>query len=399
MPRRQSVRIELTSGASCANAEESRLKTLQMQSCLHDNGTIECALVEVEIPEPGPDEVLVEIDASPINPSDLGLMFGAADLSSARVTERNGQPAVLLDVPAAAMRAMAPRVGHWLPVGNEASGRVVSAGTSNAAQALMGSRVGMFGGEMYAGYRCLPVDQCLSFPESVTAEQAASCFVNPMTALGFMETRDIEGQKAIVHTAAASNLGQMLLRLCQADGVDLVNIVRSDEQVALLKSLGAQWVLNSQSEDFMPDLIEALKATGATLAFDAIGGGRLVNRILTAMEIAAAQTGPWSRYGSEEAKQAYIYGQLDLGATELTRGYGWVWSVSGWLLTPFMKRAGPERAAKMRQRVVNEIDTTFASHYSARVSLQDALSVSALQSYGARKTGCKTLLVMRESAA
>ena len=375
------------------------MKTIQMQSCVHESGTVECTLVEIELPEPGPDDVLVEIEAAPINPSDLGLMFGAADMSTLRAAERDGQPAVLMDVPDAAMRAMAPRIGHWMAVGNEGSGRVIAAGKSDAAQALMGQRVGMFGGEMYAGHRCLPASQCMAFPENISAEQAASCFVNPMTALGFMETRLMEGQQAIVQTAAASNLGQMLLRLCQADDVPLVNIVRSDEQVALLKSKGAEWVLNSQAESFMKDLIAALVATGATLAFDAIGGGRGVNRILTAMEIAAAKTGPWSRYGSEELKQAYIYGQLDLGATELTRGYGWVWSVSGWLLTPFMKRAGPEVVARMQQRVLEEIDTTFASHYSSRLSLAEAITVEAVEDYCARKTGQKTLLRMADSSS
>ena len=375
------------------------MKTLQMQSCVHENATVECALVEIAVPEPEADQVVVAIDAAPINPSDLGLMFGAADLSSARAAERDGQPALILDVPPAAMRAMAPRVGHWMPVGNEGSGRVIGAGANAEAQALLGQRVGMFGGEMYAGYRCLPAQQCMAFDDSVSAEQAASCFVNPMTALGFLETRDIEGQKAIVHTAAASNLGQMLHRLCAADSIPLVNIVRSEEQVELLKSMGAEWVLNSQREHYMKELIEALTVTGATLAFDAIGGGRGVNRILTAMEIAAAQRGPWSRYGSEEPKQAYIYGQLDLSATELTRGYGWVWSVSGWLLTPFMNRAGPERVERMRQRVRNEISTTFASHYSSRISLPEAITVEAAQQYGLRKTGQKTLLVMSDLAA
>ena len=375
------------------------MKTLQMQSCVHENGTVECALKEVEVTEPSGDEVLVEIDAAPINPSDLGLMFGAADPSSAQETERDGQPAIVLEVPPAAMRAMAPRIGHWMPVGNEGSGRVIAAGEDESAQALLGKRVGMFGGEMYAGYRCLPSGQCLAFPDTISAEQAASCFVNPMTALGFLETREMEGQKGIVHTAAASNLGQMLVRLCQADDIPLVNIVRSEEQVQLLTSMGAPWVLNSQSDEFMKELVEALVATGATLAFDAIGGGRLVNRILTAMELAAAQTGPWSRYGSEEPKQAYIYGQLDLGATELTRGYGWVWSVSGWLLTPFMKRAGPDRVGRMRERVLREIDTTFESRYSSRISLQNAMTAEAAKAYGARKTGQKTLLRMTESTA
>lgn len=375
------------------------MKTLQIQSCVHENGTVECALKEVAVPEPSGDEVLVEIDAAPINPSDLGLMFGAADPSTAQETERDGQPAIVLEVPPAAMRAMASRIGHWMPVGNEGSGRVIAAGEEESAQALLGKRVGMFGGEMYAGYRCLPSSQCLAFTDTISAEQAASCFVNPMTALGFLETREMEGQKGIVHTAAASNLGQMLVRLCQADDIPLVNIVRSEEQVQLLTSMGAQWVLNSQSDEFMKELVEALVATGATLAFDAIGGGRLVNRILTAMELAAAQTGPWSRYGSEEPKQAYIYGQLDLGATELTRGYGWVWSVSGWLLTPFMKRAGPDRVGRMRERVLREIDSTFESRYSARISLQNAMTAEAAKAYGARKTGQKTLLRMTESTA
>jgi NADPH2:quinone reductase len=375
------------------------MKALQMQSCVHENATVECALVEIMIPDPKPDEVVVAVEAAPINPSDLGLMFGAADLSTVQEVERNGQPALLLDVPAAAMRAMAPRVGHWMGVGNEGSGRVIAAGDGEAAQALLGQRVGMFGGEMYAAYRCLPAAQCIAFPDTISAEQAASCFVNPMTALGFLETRDMESHGAMVHTAAASNLGQMLVRLCQADKIPLVNIVRSEAQVTLLRDMGAEWVLNTQSEQFMPELIKALKATGATVAFDAIGGGRLVNRILTAMEIAAAQTGPWSRYGSEEVKQAYIYGQLDMSATELTRGYGWVWSVSGWLLTPFMNRAGPDRVARMRKRVVDEIDSTFLSHYSSRLSLQASLSATAVADYGARKTGQKTLLQMTSSTA
>ena len=375
------------------------MKALQMQSCVHENATVECALIEITIPDPKPDEVVVAVEAAPINPSDLGLMFGAADLSTVQEVERNGQPALLLDVPAAAMRAMAPRVGHWMGVGNEGSGRVIAAGDGEAAQALLGQRVGMFGGEMYAAYRCLPAAQCIAFPDTISAEQAASCFVNPMTALGFLETRDMESHGAMVHTAAASNLGQMLVRLCQADKIPLVNIVRSEAQVTLLRDMGAEWVLNTQSEQFMPELIKALKATGATVAFDAIGGGRLVNRILTAMEVAAAQTGPWSRYGSEEVKQAYIYGQLDMSATELTRGYGWVWSVSGWLLTPFMNRAGPDRVARMRKRVVDEIDSTFLSHYSSRLSLQASLSATAVADYGARKTGQKTLLQMTSSTA
>ena len=371
------------------------MRIRQMQSCLHDNGTIECALREVDVVDPEPHEVLVKVEAAPINPSDLGLMFGAADLSSLREIERDGRVSILLDVPPARMRAMGPRVGQWIGVGNEGSGRVVAAGSSEASQIMLGKRVGMFGGEMYSEYRCLPVSKCMMFPDSISSEQAASCFVNPMTAMGFMETREMEGQSGIVHTAAASNLGQMLVRLCQADDIPLVNIVRSEEQVKLLRGMGVEGALNSRDKQFMSQLIEALSATEATLAFDAIGGGKLINRILTAMEIAAvSKRSQWSPYGSDQHKQIYVYGQLDLGPTELTRGFGWVWSVGGWLLNPFMNRAGPERVMRMKKRVVEEIGTTFASHYSLRIPLSESLSSMAVAAYSARKTGQKALLLM-----
>lgn len=370
------------------------MKTLQMQSCVHDNATVECALFEVDVPEPRDGEVVIEIEATPINPSDLGLMFGAADISSARAAERNGHPSVILDMPAPAMALMGPRIGEWLPVGNEAAGRVIAAGSDDAAQALLGKRVGTFGGEMYAGHRCVNVMQCMPLPEDVTAEQGASCFVNPMTALGFVETMRMEGHKAIVHTAAASNLGQMLNRICLDDGVPLVNIVRSEEQVALLKGQGAQYVLNSSDSDFRDQLTAAVTETGATVSFDAIGGGSLTNQILMAMEAAARTRMPeWSRYGSEEFKQAYIYGALSLDPITLGFGYGFAWSLSGWLLTPFLQKAGLERLVAMQQRVASELTTTFASHYSQRVSLAESLSVDAVKQYGVRRTGQKTLIV------
>lgn len=369
------------------------MKILQMQSCVHQDATIECALVEVEIATPGDNEVLVAVEATPINPSDLGLMFGAADVSSARATERNGQPAVILDLPPAAMAMMASRVGEWLPVGNEGAGRVIAAGKGEAAQALMGRRVGMFGGEMYASHRCLNVMQCMPLPEEITAEQGASCFVNPMTALGFVETMRLEGHKALVHTAAASNLGQMLNRICLDEQVPLVNIVRSEAQVALLQSQGATCVLDSSADGFADALLAAVTETGATLAFDAIGGGKLVNQILMAMEAAAqGRMSEWSRYGSNEHKQAYIYGALDLAPTVLNRGYGFAWSVGGWLLTPFMQRVGIEKIQRMQARVVSELTTTFASHYAQHLSLDAALSVDAVQQYGVRRTGQKTLI-------
>ena len=355
------------------------MKSLQMQSCVHEEGTIECALFEVDIASPKDNEVMVKIEASPINPSDLGLMFGAADVGSIRASERNGHPSIVLDVPPPAMRAMATRVGEWLPVGNEACGTVVEAGASPEAQALLGKRVALFGGkcirttERYRFFNAFPCP-------IAQRRRRASCFVNPMTALGFVETMKMEGHKAIVHTAAASNLGQMLNRICLNDGIPLVNIVRSEEQVSLLKSQGAEYVVNSSDADFAEQLTAALNATGATLAFDAIGGGKLGNAILMAMEAAAVQRmTEWSRYGSNEFKQLYIYGALDLAPTTLNRGYGFSWGIGGWLLTPFMMKAGREVVDRMQARVVAEPTTTFASGYSDRISLSESVTPGQAQ--------------------
>ena len=371
------------------------MKNLQLQSCVHENNTIECALFEVDIPDPGPDEVLIKVEAAPINPSDLGLMFGILNTDTATAAELNGFPAVSLPVPEAMMRAMKTRVGQWLPAGNEGAGTVVAAGSSDEAQALMGKRVGVFGGELFAQYRCMSAMQCMALPDDVTAEEGASCVVNPMTALGFVETAKMEGHKAIVHAAAASNLGQMLHRICAEDGIPLVNIVRSDDQVAMLRGQGAEHVLNSTDENFQKTLTAAVELTGATIAFDPIGGGLLSNQILTAMEVAAQKRMPvWSRYGSDEHKQIYIYGMLDPAPTALTRGYGFAWSVSGWLLMPFLQRAGLERMFAMQQRVLSGLKTTFASQYSDRVSLEQALELSAVQAYGRKATGQKTLITM-----
>lgn len=370
------------------------MKTLQLQSCVHENATIECALFEVDVPEPGPDEVVIEVEAAPINPSDLGLMFGLADTDQAQASERNGHPSVVVPIPPAMLKAMGSRVGQWLPAGNEGAGTVIAAGSSDAAQALMGKRVGAYGGEFFANYRCLSVMQCMPLPDGVSAEQGASCFVNPMTALGFVETAKMEGHKAIVHLAAASNLGQMLNRICIEDGIPLVNIVRSQAQVDLLRGQGATWVLNSSDDDFAAQLQAAVEATGATIAFDPIGGGTLSNQILMAMEVAAQKRMPaWSRYGSEEHKQIYIYGMLDPAPMTLTRGYGFAWSVGGWLLTPFLQRAGIERIIAMQQRVLAGLTSTFASQYSDRVSLEGALGVDAVKLYGRKATGQKTIVL------
>jgi len=372
------------------------MKTLQLQSCVDDEGYIECALFEVEIADPGADEVLIEVEAAPINPSDLGLMFGIADTDTAEACERNGYPAVRVPLPPALYKAMAARQGLWLPAGNEGAGKVIAAGESDGAQALLGKRVGAFGGEFFAHYRSVPAMQCLALNDDVSAEEGASCFVNPMTALGFVETAKLEGHKAIVHAAAASNLGQMLNRICLEDGIPLVNIVRSDEQVALLKHQGADMVINASDTDFSAQLRAALESTGATVAFDPIGGGPLSNSILSAMEAAAQKRMPvWSRYGSEEFKQVYIYGMLDPSPTTLTRGYGFAWSVGGWLLTPFLQRAGLERLGAMRHRVQQGLKSTFASHYSHRTSLEGALAVEAVKLYGKKATAQKTLIEPR----
>jgi len=368
-------------------------KNLQIQSLLREDSTLEIALVEVPVPSPGPDEVLVRVDAAPINPSDLGLLFGAADMNTATVGGDSERPVITAQVPENGMRMMAGRVGQSLAVGNEGAGVVVAAGESDAAQALLGRTVGVFGGEMYSQYRCANAMQCLPLHEGTTAVQGASCFVNPMTALGMVETMRMEEHPALVHTAAASNLGQMLNRICLADGVPLVNIVRKPEQEKILADLGAAHVVNSSADDFMGALTAALQDTRATLAFDAIGGGRLVSHILSAMEsVAVANMTEYSRYGSAVHKQVYIYGALDIAPTTLQRSFGFAWGVGGWLLPNFLQRAGTERMLRMRQRVADEISTTFASHYSREVSLAEALTLEAMGAYGRQATGEKYLI-------
>lgn len=366
---------------------------LQLRSLVKDDNTLELSLAEVEFPTPGPEEVLVRIEAAPINPSDLALLVGPADPATFRAAVSAGRPVLTADIPAAAMRMVAGRVGQSLPVGNEGAGVVVAAGNSAAAQALLGRTVGMVGGEMFAQYRCIHINQCLPLEEGTTAAEGASCFVNPLTAQGMVETMRREGHTALVHTAAASNLGQMLNRLCLADGVELVNIVRKPEQETLLREQGAKYVVNSSSDTFMDELTAALEATGATLAFDAIGGGKLVSQILSCMEAAAvSKMKDYNRYGSDVFKQVYIYGGLDRGPTTLTRNFGFSWSLGGWLLFPFLQKVGVEKMLELRQRVAREIKTTFASHYTSEVSLAGALSLAALAVYGKQATGEKFLI-------
>jgi NADPH2:quinone reductase len=366
---------------------------LQLRSLVRKTGELELSLVSVPIPVPADNEVLIRIEASPINPSDIGLLFGAADMSTATATQGEHGPVVTARIPEKGMKAMAARLDMSMPVGNEGAGVVVAAGASDAAQKLMGKTVAALGGAMYSQYRCVPVEQCLPLPEGATPADGASSFVNPLTALGMVETMRREGHKALVHTAAASNLGQMLNRICQKDGIALVNIVRSQEQADLLRKAGAKYVVDSTADNFMEELTNALAETGATIAFDAIGGGRLAGQILSAMEAAANRTAKeYSRYGSTTFKQVYIYGGLDTRPTELVRDFGMTWGMGGWLLFPFLQKAGPDTVQRLKQRVADELKTTFASHYTREVSLAEALQPDALAAYGKRATGTKYLI-------
>lgn len=364
---------------------------LQLLSTVTADGELKMHLAEQDMPTPGPDEVLVRVEASPINPSDQGVMFGWAGMDKATTTGTGQGTVLTAPVSSQGMRVMKARVGQDLPIGNEGSGTVVAAGEN--AQALMGKLVGVMGGGMYAQYRLTKAAMCLPLGPDHTAKDGAACFVNPLTALSMVETMRLEGHTALVHTAAASNLGQMLNRICQADGVQLVNVVRSEAQEKLLRDNGAVHVVNSAKDSFMTDLINAVHETGATLAFDATGGGRLASDILTAMEAAAARTpGAYSIYGSVKHKQVYLYGGLDTSETTLSRGYGMAWGVGGWLLPNFLGRVGPEVAGRLRARVVKELTTTFANHYSDEISLTDAVQADIVARYNAKKTGAKFLI-------
>ena len=366
---------------------------LQLRSLVRSNGQLEVALHDVPVPDPGPDEVLVRVEATPINPSDLGLLFALADLSTLQAAGTAARPVVTARIPERVMPSLAGRVDQPLPVGNEGAGTVVKAGSSPAAQALLGKTVAMVGGAMYAQYRCIAVSDCLVLPADASAADGASCFVNPLTALGMVETMQREGHRALVHTAAASNLGQMLNRLCLHDGIALVNIVRKPEQAALLRAQGAKFVCDSSAPRFVEELADALAATGATLAFDAIGGGKLATQILSGMEAALLrQGGAYSRYGSATHKQVYLYGMLDTRATEIVRDFGMAWGVGGWLLIHFLQRIGSAEASKLRQRVAAELKTTFASRYTCTVSLAEALTPQAIAVYAQRATGAKFLI-------
>ena len=365
----------------------------QMLSTVTSNGELRLALTQVDMPTPGPDEVVIKIEATPINPSDLGVMFGWSTTTDVS-TSGSGKDSVLTaPVSPQGMQIMKARIDQSLPVGNEGAGTVVAAGDSELATSLMGKVVAVMGGGMYAEYRCVKANMCLPLLPGNTAKDGASSFINPLTSLAMLETMRMEGHTALVHTAAASNLGQMLNRICIADGVELVNIVRKEEQAEILRGLGAKYIVNSSSDDFMSELTNAIHATGATLAFDATGGGTLASNILSAMEAAAARTpGAYSIYGSIKHKQVYLYGGLNTSETTLTRGYGMAWGVGGWLLPSFMARVGMKVVMGLQARVAKELTTTFASHYTNEVSLEEALQAETVGSYIAKATGEKFVI-------
>ncbi len=368
----------------------------ELRSTVSDDGRVTLAMREFDIAKPGPDEVVVRIEASPINPSDLGMLFGGADLTAAESTGTDELPAVSAPISDAVLAGQKARIGKAMYVGNEGGGTVVAAGSSDAAQALLGKVVGFLSGNAYATYRTINAASCLPMHDGTTGEQAAACFVNPLTALGMVETMRAEGHTALVHTVGASNLGQMLNRICLDDGVGLVNIVRKREQVDLLRAAGAEHVVDSSSDTFRDDLVDALRSTGATIAFDAIGGGDLASTVLSSMERVAGEGDEFSRYGSNVHKQVYIYGGLDRGPTTLSRNFGMKWGIGGWLLTPFLMNLGAEGAARLRQRVADEIHTTFASTYGLKITLTEAVDPDTVQRYGRMATGDKALVTPQD---
>ncbi|MFN3856219.1 MAG: zinc-binding dehydrogenase [Caulobacter sp.] len=367
------------------------VRGLAMRSLVTEDGQLRVYLEETAFRAPEEGELLVRVEASPVNPSDLGMMLGPAHTARFETVADAGRPEVAAQIPATHMAGVASRIGQPLPVGNEGAGTVVAAGAG--AEAYLGKTVAMLGGSMYAQYRLIKAREVMVLPEGASAADGASCFVNPLTALGMVETMRAEGHTALVHTAAASNLGQMLNRICLKDGVSLVNVVRSPAQAAILKGEGARWVVDSSAPDFQAALTDAIAEAGATIAFDAIGGGEMAGAILKAMEAALMRgAGEYARYGSPVHKQVYLYGGLDTRPTVIDRTFGMSWGVGGWLLTWFMQKAGAQTAQRLRQRVMDELKTTFASHYTAELSLSEMVTPDAIAGFVRKATGEKYLI-------
>ncbi len=368
---------------------------IELRTLITSEGQLRLSLEQVSVPQPADGQIVVRVEAAPISPSDLALLLGPADLSTARAEGTADSPVLVADVPQRRLAIITGRLDQSMPAGNEGAGTVIAAGAK--AEHLLGKRVAIVGGPTFAQYVTVRAHDALVLPDDATAVDGASAFVNPMTALAMVETMRREGHTALVHTAAASNLGQMLNKICLADGIGLVNIVRSAEQAAILRDIGAAHVVDSTSENFEAELTDAIAATGATLAFDAIGGGKLAGQILNAMEVAVIRSGaPFSRYGSAVHKQVYIYGGLDMRPTELTRGFGMSWSIGGWLLPPTLAKLGMEAVIAMRSRVMAELKTTFASRYTAEISLAEALKPEIVAAYNRRATGEKYLILPQQ---
>lgn len=358
-----------------------------LRSTITSDGAVQLRLIEEPVTQPTGSQVLISVEATPINPSDLGVLIGPADPATLKPAAEGGLDG---SVHERAIPVMRDRLDQALPVGNEGAGTVIAAGPDSAE--LVGKRVSLVGGAMWSDYRLVEAAAVIPLPDDATAADGAALFINPMTALAMVETMRAENHTALVHTAAASNLGQMLVKICQADGVQLVNIVRSPEQSATLKEIGAEYVVDSSQPDYLERLSEAVAATGATLAFDAVGGGTLASDILAAMEASAERSGPWTPYGSTTHKQVYLYGSLDMGPTSIHRTFGMRWSVGGFLLTDALGRLGGETIGRMRNRVLAELKTTFASSYAETIGLADVLDPEHLASFAKRSTGSKYLI-------
>jgi len=369
----------------------------QLFTHISTDGTLEISLKNVKVPQPKSHEVIVRIEAAPINPSDMWPMFGPANLAEATLSEDKSTYSA--PVHKSILPRIKSRLGQVLPIGNEGAGVVIAAGDSKAAQALMGKTVAILTGGVYAQYCCVPAQACLVHNDGTTAMNAATSFVNPLTALGMVETMRMEGHSALVHTAAASSLGQMLNKICIAEGVSLVNIVRSQQQVDILQKIGAKYICNSSSETFKADLYKAIDETGATLAFDAIGGGEIVSDILTAMEQSGSKDAVgFNTYGSEANKQVYIYGGLDFSPSTLNRAYGMTWGIGGWLLMRFLSKLKPEQIGQLQKRVADEIKTTFACSFTDELTFEQAMTPEIVLQYNAKKTGEKYLINPNKNA-